>query len=779
MKINFYKPLEYSKIVSLLSAKAISSLGKELAASLAPSIDKKEIEQLQIQTTTAVDMLLKKGSLPLGGAKDITQAIGRAALGGILNITELLHVGDFAYVCRRMQNYAKPENKDDSFPALEPFFAEIGVPIKLEKAINAAILNETEMRDDASPALNDIRRSIKQSNGKIKEMLNNIIHSSQYKNMLQDGVVTMRSGRFCVPIKQEYKGSFPGIVHDQSSTGATVFIEPMGVVTLNNKIRELASKEKEEIEAILKKLSLLVEEEVPLLKNNLHFITELDVIFAKGQLSLDMNGTQPTFNEKGIINIVKGRHPLINKTIVVPLNIYLGDTFSTLLITGPNTGGKTVALKTLGLFTLMGQAGLHVPAQSCELAVFENVFADIGDEQSIEQSLSTFSAHMTNIVKILEHATSNSLVLLDELGAGTDPTEGAALAISILEYLHKQGIRAAVTTHYSQLKLYALNTPGVENASCEFDINTLAPTYRLLIGVPGKSNAFAISKKLGLSDYIIDMARGYINSQEEKLEDIIADLETNKKTALMEEERAHRYMNEANRLKQQLNEQRQKFEQQKEKLLKKAKEQAQETLRAAEETANSIIKEMIAKSKEANLHEMDALRKSITSKIEEITPKPVYKPIKKLVLGDRVYIHTLNQSGVVSALPDTNADVLVKVGIMKVKVPITNLSLDTEKEEITLSPTVRSSIKAQKSKTISTSLDIRGKMVDEGLELTAGYLDDAYLTGLKQVTIIHGKGSGVLRSAIQKYLAKNPHVQSYRAGEFGEGDSGVTVVEVK
>lgn len=779
MEQSFYKPLEYNKIIYMLQQKAVSIMGKEEIKTLVPLTNITEIQDLQNLTTQATEMILKKGSLPLGGAKDITASLTRASLGGMLNITELLHIGDFTHVCKKLKNYEKSENKDDIFPLLQPLFEEIVIPQTLDRKINITIQNETELKDDASPTLRDIRNQIKQCNSKIKDQLNNIIQSQQYKNMLQDTVITLRSGRYCVPIKQEYKTSFNGIVHDQSSTGATVFIEPMLVVSLNNQIRDLASKEKKEIEEILTNLSQLVAEEEVALKNNLQNIIQLDVIFARAELSLEMNAIQPKLNTNGYVNIVNGRHPLINKTSVVPLNIYLGKDFTTLLITGPNTGGKTVSLKTLGLFTIMGQSGLHIPAQICELCVFDNVFADIGDEQSIEQSLSTFSAHMSNIVKILQKATPKSLILLDELGAGTDPTEGAALAISILEYLHKNNICVAVTTHYSQLKIYALSTKGVENASCEFDINTLAPTYRLLIGIPGKSNAFAIASKLGLSNNIIDMAKSFINNQEEKLEDVIVELETNKKTTLMEQDKAKQIREEAEKLKERLVAKEQKLNDQKDKILKKAREDAKLIFRTAEEQANAIIKQMVASSKKTNLHEMDKIRKEITKELTKAEPtNKIHKPLKKVNIGDKVFINSLNYNGIVNTLPDEKGDVLVRSGIMKVKVPLVDLSLDTTEENTKTNSFLKSTIKAQKSQTINTTIDIRGHMVEDGLSILSKYLDDAYLSGLKQITVIHGKGSGVLRSAVQKFLTKSPHVKKHRIGEFGEGDSGVTVVEM-
>ena len=776
------KTLEFNKITDILEQLAISPMGKEAAKSLVPITDIDEIKLLQSHTTEATGMILKKGSLPLGGIKDIRASLKRATAYGVLNILELLQVGDFVYVCKKAINYSKAENKDDIFPVLADFFEQIQNLDHLENEIKKAIATEHELRDDASENLSDIRRNIRVASNRIKEHLNTIIHSSNYKNMLQDTVVTIRSGRYCVPIKQEYKNSFPGMIHDSSSTGATVFMEPMSVVNLNNKIKELLSKEQEEIDKILRKLSESVTNNCDILYANIEILTLLDFIFAKGELSLKMEATQPIFNNKGYIDIKRGKHPLIDKEKVVPADIYLGQDFTILLITGPNTGGKTVTLKTIGLFTLMGQAGLHVPASRAELAVFDNVFSDIGDEQSIEQNLSTFSSHMSNIVNVLKIATDNSLILLDELGAGTDPTEGAALAMAILDYLHQRQIRCAVTTHYSELKMYALRVDGVENASCEFDVETLMPTYRLLIGVPGKSNAFAISKKLGLEDHIITAAKNIISSDDEKIEDIITNLEISKRSVTVEQERAMEYRREAEVLRKELDRQKEKFEQQKTKILQKAKEEARVMLMQAKEEADEIIKEMVKQSKENDLNQVHKSRKQLEGKLDKLSDKPSMpkKQLKNVRVGDRVFIHSLGQPGTVSALPDGNKDVLVTAGIMKIKVPLSGLSLDESDSPKEIAKAyASSSIKASKSKGISMELDIRGCMANEGIELLDKYLDDACLANLSQVTIIHGKGTGALRTAIQNHLKKHPQVKSFRAGEFGEGDLGVTVIVLK
>ncbi|MCL2611482.1 MAG: endonuclease MutS2 [Defluviitaleaceae bacterium] len=784
MKNKNLQTLEFDKIIEMLISCAISPMGKALAGRLLPAKKLRIIEKAHEETQAALEMFMKKGNLPLGGIKNIENPVERATLGGILSIQECLQISDTFHAFRKVQKYAKSENKDDVCPViLEERFEIISVPSQLEKELIRTIKNEAELHDNASEQLQSIRNQMKSSSAKIKEQLNNIIQSTAYKNMLQDNVITIRSGRYCVPVKQEYKGSFDGIVHDQSSTGATVFMEPRAVITLNNKIKELAATEKEEIERILKQLSNGVAIERTPILDSLKMVTELDFIFAKANLSFSMNGIRPIFNENGYVNIAKGRHPLIDTQKIVPLDIYLGKDFTTLLITGPNTGGKTVALKTLGLFCLMAQAGLHIPASAgSELAIFDNVFSDIGDEQSIEQSLSTFSSHMVNIVSILAEITPKSLVLLDELGAGTDPTEGAALAISIIEYLQSKKVRAAITTHYSELKLYAISTEGIENASCEFDVATLAPTYRLLIGIPGKSNAFSISKKLGLSDEIIEHARNVLSKQDVKLEDIISDLEINKKTILYEKEQSEKYLKEIESLKKQISEQRTKLEQDKTKIIEHAKKEAQAILYEAKENADKIIKSMVKVQNDSkNINELDAMRKSLEKEITGLEPeKPKYAKPKKLSIGDTVFVHTMGVAGIVASEVKNNK-VQVKMGIMKMEVPIDNLSLEknsdivVNNEKISVSTYTKSH---KKSANISIELDIRGNLVEEGIGKLSKYLDDAYLSSLKQVTIIHGKGTGQLRRAVQEYLKKNSYVKNYRQGEFGEGDAGVTVVEL-
>lgn len=795
MNIKVLKTLEYDKIKSLLIGHAVSAMGKEKAEELVPISDIYDIQQWQKETTDAVSMLLRKGRIPLGGLKDIRNSIKRAEMEGSLNIEELIHVGDVLRISRQVKNYSKENRKEEIYETLDPLFNVIETVTPLENEISRCIISENEISDDASNTLRDIRRDIKISNDRIKEQLNSIIHSSGNKTMLQDAVITMRDNRYCIPIKQEYKANFPGMIHDQSSTGATLFIEPMAIVQLNNKIRELKIKEKTEIEKILYMLSAIVAENSEILNANIEILGQLDFIFAKAELSLSMNATKPIFNNKGYINIKKARHPLLDPKTVVSTDIYLGKEFNMLLITGPNTGGKTVALKTIGLFTLMGQSGLHIPAfDNSELAVFDDVFADIGDEQSIEQSLSTFSSHMTNIIKILENITDNSLVLFDELGAGTDPTEGAALAMSILQNIHKRSIITAVTTHYSELKVYALSTDGVENACCEFDVKTLRPTYRLLIGIPGKSNAFAISKRLGLPDYIIDDAKELISHENVRFEDLITDIEISKKTVLHEQDRAEQYRREAETLKKEVESQKSKIQSQKDKILTDAKQEARKLLQEAKDESDEIIKQIQKSAREVQLEidqrSFDEKRQKIKEKLNKaegavtntvLSNKRGLKPvIKDLKPGDRVYIGLFNQSGIVLSMPDSSKEVMVQTGIMKMKIKISDLELDKSEEQNIIQKNVsRAKIKVGKSQNISSEIDCRGQLVDEALENIDKYLDDAYLSALEQVTIIHGKGTGALRTAVQQHLKNHPHVKTYRHGVYGEGDVGVTIVEIR
>lgn len=786
------KTLEYNKIIQKLANYAVSPMAKEMAEHLRPSSEYSEVIRMQKETSDAVSMILRKGSIPLGGFRDTRSALRRVKIGGILSTTELIHIADLLRVCKKVKNYSKDERKQETYETLDPLFEGIVTLPAVESEITRCIVSEEEIADEASTTLHNLRREMKLTNERIREQLQKIIHSSSNQSMLQESVITMRGDRYCVPVKQEYRNNFPGIIHDQSSTGATLFIEPMAVVQMNNQLRELQVKDNLEIERILSWLTSMVEENLEVIQSNMELLTQLDFIFSKAQLALEMRAVEPKFNQEGRIVIKKGRHPLLDPKTVVPIDIYLGDQFTTLLITGPNTGGKTVSLKTLGLFTLMGQAGLHIPAfDNSELAVFDQVFADIGDEQSIEQSLSTFSSHMTNIVHILKQVTPKSLVLFDELGAGTDPTEGAALAMAILDYLLKMGVRTAATTHYSELKIYALSTEGIENASSEFDIETLRPTYKLLIGIPGKSNAFSISKRLGLPDFIIDNAKQLIAKEDKKFEDLIMDLEISKKSALYEQDRAAQYRREAEELKKQLEKQKEKLEAQKEKILLEAKQEARKILQESKDEADKIIKELQKSAREAQIvisqKEMEDARGQLRGKLQDIEddltkaalPKKTLKKLPKtLKKGDKVFISTLNQSGTVVNPPDHNGDVMVQAGIMKIKVHLSNLALDeSEEKPAQKTKKISASGKPVKALNIKPEIDLRGQMVDEAISNVDKYLDDAYLANLPQVTIIHGKGTGALRQAIHQHLKRHPHVKSFRLGKYGEGETGVTIVE--
>ncbi|MDR1641587.1 MAG: endonuclease MutS2 [Clostridiales bacterium] len=781
--------LEYDKITRKLQDKAVSPMGKLAAESLKPMESLEDIERAQKETSEAQALILQKGTLPLGGISDIRDSLKRAVMGGSLSIDELLKVGDFVYVCSKALGYHKGAHLSSvptsarQFPILDPLFSGIEAPVSLEKEITRCIASSEDLNDDASPKLSEIRRGIKRANERVRESLNTVIHSASYKNMLQDSVVTIRNDRFCVPVKQEYRSSFPGMQHDQSSTGATVFMEPMSVVSLNNKIKELKADEREEINAILRKLSGLVAEEGEVLENNSVLLEALDLAFAKGELSISMNGIEPQYNSEGRINIKKGRHPLLDKKTVVPTDISLGKDFSILLITGPNTGGKTVALKTIGLFCLMGQAGLHIPAfDQSELAVFDEVFADIGDEQSIEQSLSTFSSHMRNIVEILQSLTPSSLVLLDELGAGTDPVEGAALAVAILEHLRVQGARTAITTHYSELKVYALATEGAENASCEFDVETLQPTFRLLTGIPGKSNAFAISRRLGLPESVIKHAGDILDSEDIRFENVITDLEISKKTVILEQERAEDYRRQAESLKLDLESQQKKLSAQREKIMQEAREEARKAIHEARDEAGRLLKDYQKSLKENQLKEAELIRQEIrikadamdeaTETVSHASLKPAPKHLKN---GDRVFVKSIGQPGSVISAPDASGEATIQAGLLKVRAKLSDLFLD----ETAAKP--KADMRAarpsfSKNATISNEIDLRGMTVDEGTSKADKFLDDAFLGSLPQVTIIHGKGTGALRAAIQSMLKGRLHIKSYRFGKYGEGEDGVTIV---
>lgn len=782
--------LEFNKIINQLENLATSKSGKALCRNLIPSTDLTEIQHSQQETADALSRIFKKGSLSFSGIYDIRESLRHLELGGVIGIEELLHIAALLETANHARAYSKKERDDLADDSLDPLFRILKPLTPISNEIRRCILSENEISDDASPGLKHVRRSMKLINDRIHTQLNSMVNQSVTRTYLQEAVVTMRNGRYCLPVKAEHRSKVPGMIHDQSSTGSTIFIEPMVIVKLNNEIKELMIKEQEEIEEILKNLSLLVSEEIEAIEENFHTLTTLDFIFAKGQLAKLYHGSKPIFNQHGYIRIRKGRHPLLDQHTVVPIDIYLGDEFNLLIITGPNTGGKTVSLKTVGLFTLMGQSGLHIPANDrSELAVFEEIYADIGDEQSIEQSLSTFSSHMTKIVTILKEANEKSLVLFDELGAGTDPIEGAALATAILSHLHNMGIRTIATTHYSELKVYALSTPGVENACCEFDVETLRPTYRLLIGIPGKSNAFAISSKLGLPDFIIESAKSKISKETENMEDLIADLETSRTAIENERLEIQKYKEEVQTLKKKLEEKQENLNSKKETILREANEKAYAILNEAKEYADSTIRNFNKMSQQSNVSKnMEHARSQLRNKLSETEKKLAYKTkqaSKKnhkpsdFKLGDSVKVLSLNLKGTVSSLPDAKGQLFVQMGILRSCVHIDDLVI-LDEPTIT-GPNIQKSssgkIKMSKSASISTEINLIGKTTDEAIALLDKYLDDAYLAHVPTVRIVHGKGTGALRTAVHKHLKRLNYVKSYRLGVFGEGETGVTIVE--
>lgn len=788
------KTLEYNKIIDKLTEFAGSALAKEMCRNLQPSTDLYEIQALQKETSDALSRIYQKGAVSFRGVRDIRGSIKRLEIGAIIGINELLSICSLLEVCSKVKAYSRNDRDPDFEDSLEAMFQALQPLTPVSSEIRRCIASEEELNDDASPALFKIRRSMRQINDKVHAQLQTMVNGSA-RTYLQDAVVTMRNGRYCIPVKAEHRGQIPGMIHDQSSTGSTLFVEPMAVIKLNNDLRELELKEEKEIEMILATLSARCGEETEALRDDLNLLTKLDFIFARAQLSRSMNGTQPDFNEEGRILIKKGRHPLLDKKKVVPIDIQLGKDFELLIITGPNTGGKTVSLKTVGLFTLMGQAGLHIPAfDHSELSVFHEVFADIGDEQSIEQSLSTFSAHMTNTVSILKEADDRSLVLFDELGAGTDPTEGAALAIAILSNLHRRGSRVMATTHYSELKVFALSTPGVENGCCEFDVETLRPTYRLLIGVPGKSNAFAISQKLGLSQDIIEEAKTHLTKQDEDFEDLLADLEQKRVTIEQERDQINSYKEEIRELKQRLESKQEKLDLSRDKILREANEQARNILQEAKDYADTTIRNFQKYGKAAGVSakDMEKERGKLREKMSTVdkklsaknaAPKKSHKQLtaKDLHIGDSIKVLSLNLKGTVSTLPDAKGNLFVQMGILRSQVNIRDLEKldDTVITGGNFSKTGSGKIKMSKSASVSTEINLLGKTVDEAIMELDKYLDDAYIAHLPSVRIVHGKGTGALRKGVHNYLRRQKHVKSYRLGEFGEGDAGVTIVEFK
>ena len=786
------KALEYYKIIDQLVEKASSPMGKELCRNLMPSTDIYEIRHMQTQTKDALTRLFQKGNISFGSVKDVRGSLKRLEIGSTLGIPELLTIAGLLENTNRVKAYSRNERGDSLPDSLDGMFASLEPLTPLSSEIRRCILSQDEISDDASSGLMKVRRSMKIANDRIHTQLASLVSGSA-RNYLQDSVITMRNGRYCIPVKAEYKGQVPGMIHDQSSTGSTLFIEPMAIVKLNNDIRELELQEQKEIEAILAALSQQTAESLDAIRADLEIMVQLDFIFARASLAMEMNGSEPILNEEGRIRLKQARHPLIPKKKAVPIDVRLGDDFDLLVVTGPNTGGKTVSLKTVGLLTLMGQAGLHIPANDrSELSIFHEVYADIGDEQSIEQSLSTFSSHMTNVVSFLKKADRKSLVLFDELGAGTDPTEGAALAISILSHLHEQGIRTMATTHYSELKVYALSTSGVENACCEFDVETLRPTYRLLIGVPGKSNAFAISAKLGLPDFIIERAKEQISEQDESFEDVLTSLENSRVTIENERMEIERYKSEIETLKNQMEAKQEKLDERKERIIREANEEAHRILAEAKDYADQTMKlfhkfqkdhvdtAAVEKERQALRARMNQTEKNMSMQAAAKKPKKQLTA-KDLSLGDTVKVLSMNLQGTVSSHPDSKGFLFVQMGIIRSKVHISDLELVDEPVINTpgLSRTGAGKIRMSKSASVSTEINLLGKTVDEAIAELDKYLDDAYIAHLKSVRIVHGKGTGALRKGVHNYLRRQKHVESFRLGEFGEGDAGVTIVEFK
>lgn len=781
--------LEYTKILKSLSECAKNDDAKTMAEELKPSSDFREVERALAETDAAVTMSLKFGSPEILRVEPVDGAIKRLDVGGALSTAELLNVARLLKCIRNLKRYTKEQTG-----ALEEYFSELVSAKPIEDEINRAIVSEDEIADAASPALANVRRKMKNTGAKIKDSLDSMVRSGHYQKFLMDNIVTMRNNRYVVPVKAEHRSEVPGIVHDMSASGSTVFIEPSSVVNANNELHELEIKEKAEIEKVLYELSNKVAEISEQVKYNYETLILIDFIFAKAKLALDMKAVCPKLNTDGKIKIVKGRHPLIDKSKIVPIDVRLGDDFDVLVVTGPNTGGKTVVLKTIGLFCIMTQAGLHIPAnEESEMPVFDDIFADIGDEQSIEQSLSTFSSHMKNIVHIVENAGPNSLVLFDELGAGTDPVEGAALATAIIESIRLIGAKIVATTHYSELKLYALSTDGIENASCEFDVETLSPTYKLLIGVPGKSNAFAISKKLGLPDSIIERSKEKLSDENIKFEDVLGSIEENRVSAQKAREEQERMRREIEQLKDELQREREKIDKKKDKIYDNARAKAEKIIKQAQEDTERMLEEIKQLQKEKRDKEavraMEEVRKELKLK-EKSNVRPKNRRsggvksnvnLNTLKLGSNVLIIDLNDKGTVLSINKDNQTAVIQVGIMKITAKISNLVvLEDEKgskPESYVAPKRSTGINTAMSG--KTEVDLRGMTIGEAELEVDKFLDESVLSGLSEVSLIHGKGTGALRAGIHEYLRHHPHVRKYRLGRFGEGDIGVTIVELK
>ena len=789
-----YKTLEYTKIIERLTELASSPLGREMCEKLEPSIDINEIRHLQKQTSDALSRLWKKGAVSFSGTRDIRGSLKRLEIGSTLSAKEILDISSVLNVALRIKPLAKITDKEDSEEyedSLAEFFASIEPLSPVNNEVKRCIIAEDEIADDASANLSSIRRSIKSTNDKIHNLINSMVNSQTVRTYLQDNVVTMRNGRYCLPVKAEYKSSMPGMIHDQSATGSTIFVEPMGVVQMNNELSELAIKEQREIEKILADLSNLLAEHIDEIHTDLMVLSELDFIFARAALSKALKCSEPDFNTDGIINLKCARHPLLDQSKVVPIDVRLGENYNLLVVTGPNTGGKTVSLKTVGLLTLMGQSGLHIPAdEHSKLSVFNQVYADIGDEQSIEQSLSTFSSHMTNIIKILDKADDKSLVLFDELCAGTDPVEGAALAISILTFLHNLNVKTMTTTHYSELKVFALSTEGVENACCEFNVETLSPTYRLLIGIPGKSNAFAISLKLGLPGFIVDDAKSRLNEDSKSFEDILTDLEESKITIEQEKEEIKSYKLEIEELKRKLEKKTENLDDRRERILREANEEAMAILEDAKSFADETIRNMNKLKSGGSASAMENERHKLRGKMSDTekklvlknnkTPKKAYKP-SDFKLGSAVKVLSLNLNGTVSSVPNAKGDLFVQMGILRSQVNISDLELIDEPVVTgpNLQKTNTGKIKMSKGLSVATEINLIGMTTAEAIPALDKYLDDAYLAHLNSVRVVHGRGTGALKNAVHAHLKRQKYVKTYRLGTFGEGDTGVTIVEFK
>lgn len=788
--------LEYNKIIEMLSSKAHSKAGKLLCDGLKPIDNLNEVISSLQNTDDALKRLLRNGNISFAGNKDIRQSLLRLKKGSSLNALELLLICDLLETSSRVKSYLKKEHPDDEDDSLDKYYAMLEPLTKHSLEIRRCIISEDEIADDASSELKAIRRHIKGTNDKIHSELTRMVNTT-YRTYLQDAVITMRDGRYCIPVKAEYKSNVPGMVHDQSGSQSTFFIEPAAIVNLNNELKQLSIDEEREVGVILTKLSSDLSDHLDEIMTDSEVLTILDFIFAKANLALDMNATRPLYNVFGHVNLKKARHPLLDKNKVVPIDIKLGYDFDLLIITGPNTGGKTVALKTIGLLSLMGQAGLFIPAKDAsELSIFDNIYADIGDEQSIEQSLSTFSSHMKNIVEILHEADEKSLCLFDELGAGTDPIEGAALAISVLSDLHARKVRSVATTHYSELKVYALQEEGVENACCEFDVDTLRPTYRLLIGIAGKSNAFAISSKLGLPSYIIDDAKSRISKKDESFEDVLTELENNRVIIENEKAEIEKLKREIELLKKDYENRQKKLLESKDKIIREATEEAREILQDAKNTADTAIRDLMKKENRGDIRSMERNRTKLREKIDNTNSKvsinssTVNKKKNKpsdFKLGEDVRIISLNMEGTINSLPDSKGNLYVLCGIMRMQAKMDDIEFIDKPDIIVKDMKFKSGDLSKKShqkslskaSSISMEINLLGKMVDEAIAELDKYLDDAYLSHLSSVRIVHGKGTGALRNAVHNYLKNVSYVSSYRLAEYGEGDAGVTIVEFK